>query len=100
MANIHPEFTDFQEAVNEHYRFMKIEYTDTVINLACKMAAIAPKTCECGCTLNVHELAYRFHINIEPFLCFSCITKYEKAGATIIPDEPGTPRRLNMTLQK
>jgi hypothetical protein len=85
----------FADKYYEEFRFRK--YDETIFNLACLMDATAPKNCECGVRLNVAELSYRFAINIEPFLCYKCLIKYEKLGAVIMPsEESGYPRKIRV----
>ncbi len=91
-----PDFSIDKE-IEEYDQFMSRVYSHIIFRAACLMQAIAPKTCECGCVLNVPELSFRFDLNIEPFLCYNCIKKYEKSGAMIIPSvEPGYPKELRI----
>ena len=79
----------------EYAKFISIDYSDTTIKLALIMDRDAPKTCECGKRMSAMELAYRFHVNLAPFLCYKCIQKYKALGAEILPSvEPGYPREI------
>lgn len=79
-------------------KFYNQEFPEVIQNLAVKMAVHAPKKCDCcSSRLNVSELAYRLAINIEPFLCYTCLKKYEAKGAVILPsEEAGYPRKLEL----
>ncbi len=83
----------------EFEKFQSQQYPEIIFNMACLMDATAPKHCKCGSRMTVKELEYRFAINIDPFLCYSCLKKHEKAGAIILPSEQaGYPRKLSVNL--